>query len=97
MRRKNVQNIRDVIQEIIGADNRLSTGLLETRVVQNWEKVLGPSVARSTRRVYLYQGTLFVELNSSVVRNELMLLRDRIVRSLNQSVGADVVKDIVLK
>lgn len=97
MRRKNVQDIREVIQEIINADSRLSAGLLETRVVQNWEKVLGPSVARATRRVYLYQGTLFVELNSSVVRNELVMLRDRIVRSLNQSVGAEIVKELVLR
>ncbi|MBN2742831.1 uncharacterized protein DUF721 [Breznakibacter xylanolyticus] len=97
MRRKNVQNIRDVIQEIIGADTRLSSGLLEARVVQNWAQVLGPSVARATRRVYLYEGKLFVELNSSVVRNELMMLRDRIVKSLNQSVGSDVVKEIVLR
>ena len=97
MRRKQVQNIRDIIKEIIQDDNRLESGLLETRVVNNWGKVMGPTVARSTRRVYLYQGTLFVELNSSIVRNELMMLREKIVSSLNQSVGANVVTNLVLK
>ena len=34
MRRKQVQNIRDIIKEIIQDDNRLESGLLETRVVR---------------------------------------------------------------
>lgn len=97
MERKNAQNISEVIREFLQSNNRLSKGLLETQVVQNWGKILGPSVEKHTQRIYLSNGVLFVQLDSSVARNELLMLKDKIVRSLNQSVGASVVTDIVFR
>jgi predicted nucleic acid-binding Zn ribbon protein len=97
MLRKNSQNIREIIQELMQNQPHLSKGILENRVVQNWPKLMGPTIERSTRRVYLSKGVLYVELNSSVVRNELNMLREKIVRSLNQSVGGNIVTDIVFR
>jgi predicted nucleic acid-binding Zn ribbon protein len=97
MLRKNSQNIREIIQEMMQSQPHLSKGIIENRVVQNWPKIMGPTIERATRRVYFSKGVLYVELNSSVVRNELNMLREKIVRSMNQSVGANVVTEIVLR
>ncbi|MBN2167276.1 MAG: DUF721 domain-containing protein [Marinilabiliaceae bacterium] len=98
MRKKQVQSIKDILTEIIGKDSRLNNGLVHNRVLKNWHNIMGPTISRSTNEVYLAKnGVLFVRLNSSVVRNELLMLKDKIIRSLNQSVAADVVKDIVFK
>ena len=96
MKRKAVQPIKDILKEYL-KEKKLNQGLLENRAIQYWEKVLGPSVARSTRRIYMYQGTLYVELNSSVLRNELLMWKDRIIINLNQAIGDEVVMDLVLK
>ncbi|MBS2097517.1 DUF721 domain-containing protein [Carboxylicivirga linearis] len=96
MKRKAVQPISDILKEYL-KEKKLNQGLLENRAIQYWEKVLGPSVARSTRRIYMYQGTLYVELNSSVLRNELLMWKDRIIINLNQAIGDEVVMDLVLK
>ncbi|MFT3738537.1 MAG: DUF721 domain-containing protein [Breznakibacter sp.] len=85
------------MREFLESNNRLSKGLLETQVLQNWGKILGPSVERHTQKIYLSNGVLFVHLDSSVARNELVMLKEKIVRSLNQSVGANIVTDIVFR
>ncbi len=96
MRRKNTQKISDVIKEALKQDN-LEKGIHESRAVQKWPEVLGPVVARATHRLYIKNGVLFVELTSSVIRNELMMWKDNIIINLNQAIGADIVKDIVLR
>lgn len=98
MRKKNVQNMRELMQEFLQTNQQLEKGVLESRVIQNWAVIMGPSVDRCTKRIFLSKsGILYVELNSSVVRNELLMLREKIISSLNQSVGASLVNDIVLK
>lgn len=96
MRRKEIQPIKDILKEYL-KEKDLNQGLMENRAVQYWEKLLGPTVAQSTNRVYMYRGALFVELNSSVLRNELLMSKDRIIAGLNKAIGADVIKELVLK
>jgi hypothetical protein len=40
---------------------------------------------------------LYVHLNSSVVRNELLMLREALREKLNKKAGSEVIKDIVLR
>lgn len=96
MKNKGALPIRDIIKECLKEQN-LNERLLENRAVSYWERVLGPAVAKATRRIYIHQGTLYVELTSSVLRNELLMWKDRIIVNLNQAIGGDIVKDIVLR
>jgi predicted nucleic acid-binding Zn ribbon protein len=96
MRRSNIQSIGDVMKEILN-DRKINKGIMETRVVNNWEKVLGKPVARVTNRLYFRHGVLYVELNSSVVRNELVMLKDKIIKNLNDTIGSDIVREIVFR
>jgi len=40
---------------------------------------------------------LHVHLNSSVVRNELLMLREVLREKLNSKAGSEVIRDIVLR
>lgn len=96
MRRKNVQPISDILKDYL-KEKKLNQGLMENRAIQYWGRVLGPSVAKATNRIYMYRGTLYVELNSSVLRNELLMWKDRIITNLNQAIGENIVTELVLK
>lgn len=96
MRRKKTQAISDVIKEVLKQQN-LNKGLLENRAVHYWEKVLGPSVSKVTHRIYIRNGILYVELTSSVLRNELMMWKDKIIINLNEAIGDNIVQDIVFR
>ena len=76
---------------------KISKGVNEFRAVHYWEKVMGKTVARVTRNVYFKNGILFVSLNSSVVRGELVMLKDKIIKNMNEAVGSQTIKDIIFK
>lgn len=58
---------------------------------------MGPGVNNYTQEVTLKNDILYVQLSSSVLREELSYGKDKIVQMLNESLGKDVVKSIVLR
>lgn len=96
MRKKETQAIGDVLKEVF-KNQRLNRGLLENRAVHYWGQVLGDSVARATHRIFMKNGVLYVEMTSSVLRNELMMWKDKIINNLNAAIGENIVRDIVFR
>ncbi len=96
MQKKEAVKIREVISEILKRDH-LDHKMLENRVVRSWEKVIGKTVARATTQIYMHNGTLYLSINSSVMRNELLMLKDKIMHALNSEVGHQVVTAIVIR
>jgi predicted nucleic acid-binding Zn ribbon protein len=95
-RNNNTQSIQAILEQIIDSP-ALSKGIRETRAVQAWNKVLGPTVANITKQISIRGGVLYVSLYSSVIRNDLMMHKDKIIQSLNAEAGAKVVYDIVIR
>ena len=96
MEKKDAQHIRSIINEIL-KNQHLDHKMLENRVVRSWEKVIGKTVARATTNIYMYNGTLYLNINSSVMRNELLMLKDKIMNALNEEVGHKIVTAIVIR
>jgi len=97
MKRRNAQKIGEAFGEFFKSNPELYKRILEYRVQKAWNEVLGAYIAQYTRSVYVHSGVLYVSLSSSVLRNELMLSRDRLIVSLNEYAGADVIRDIVMR
>ena len=70
---------------------------LEKRAVESWDKVVGPLIAKYTQKVSSKNGILTIKVLNSALRFELMGMKSEIIRKLNQEVGKEVIKDIVLK
>jgi len=96
MRKSQTLNISEIISSILKA-NGLEDKLAETRLIQSWEELLGKSVARLTKTLYIKNRILFVSLNSSVVRNELTMIKKDILIRLNEKAGKCVIDDIILR
>lgn len=94
MKRVNAQSIGEILREFYVENPTISRRLSEVRLVNAWREVLGPGVAQATRNIYIQGATLHVALDSSVLRNELMMWRDRLVRTLNEKAGANVIREI---
>jgi predicted nucleic acid-binding Zn ribbon protein len=96
MRRKETQKISEILKEVTNNSN-LSQKLQETRLIENWGQLLGPMIKNSTRRIFISNRVLFVYLESPVIRNELFMMRTRLQEVLNQSVGENVIDNIVFR
>ena len=84
--------MKDYIKEM-----HLEGKLNEVSVINSWEETVGKAIASRTTKIYIKDQVLYVFLNSSVVRNELLMLRQALREKLNERAGAEVVREIVLK
>jgi predicted nucleic acid-binding Zn ribbon protein len=96
MRRKNTQSIGEVLHEYIDAMS-MRRRLKESRIEKIWLDVLGRHSASLTQKVYIKNGTLFARLNSSVLRNELLMMRETLINRINEEAGENIVDKIVLR
>jgi predicted nucleic acid-binding Zn ribbon protein len=96
MEKKDIQKIDSLLDQFVKTNN-LERGLAEYRLMKAWENLLGICIARKTKSMHIRNGKLFVTLHSSVVRNELSMMKETLISRLNEAAGMNVIKDIILK
>lgn len=88
--------ISDVLKGFIEANN-LQRGMDAVNVRDAWKNLMGPGVNNYTDEIMLKNGTLYVQLTSAVLREELSYGRAKIVTMINEELGREVVKEVVLR
>ena len=96
MRRSKTISLAEALKDYINEMN-LNGKLSEIGVINSWEEIVGKAISSRTSKIYIKDHVLFVHLNSSVVRNELLMLREVLKEKLNEKAGTEVIKDIVLR
>ena len=95
-RLSNESSIGAILQEIIEV-NKLQPGINQVAVAEAWKNLMGNGVNTYTRAVVLKKYTLYVELTSSVLREELSYGKDKIIKMINEEIGSEVLKEVVLR
>lgn len=96
MERRKTVHISEIIQELL-AKNNMKSRLDDTTITQKWGEVVGKTMAKYTRKVYVSKGVLYVEVTSSVARNELVMNRSILIEKLNKTTGSETIKDIIFR
>ncbi len=98
MAKRNAENVSigDALKEFIQA-NRLEKGLDKVNAKEAWDKVMGNAISKYTTGIRLDKETLTVQLSSSVLREELSYGREKIIKLLNDELGKDLIKTLVLR
>lgn len=89
-------SISEALQEFV-ADNKLQKGLDKVHVREVWNSQMGPAIEKYTTALKLERETLHVQLSSSVLREELSYGKEKIIKMLNEELGRDLVKKIILR
>ncbi len=95
MRRSKTITLREAVESLI-EEYRLEKGLREAAIINIWESMAGKVITARTERACVKDGVLHLWLKSSVVRNELMMMREQLTKRINSHAGEVVVKEIVL-
>jgi hypothetical protein len=84
--------LKDFIQK-----NKLQHGIDKVNAREAWVNLMGNGVNNYTTAIELRNETLYVSLSSSVLREELSLGKSKILDMLNEELGKNLVKKIVLR
>ncbi len=93
MFKRDVQSVKDLILQTM-REQGLETPLNQKRLVEAWPEVAGPVIARYTLNTYIYNQTLFVRLSNPALRSDLSMMRQELVKKLNDYVGEQVITDV---
>jgi predicted nucleic acid-binding Zn ribbon protein len=95
-RTKENQSLSEVLKDFVD-HNKLQGGLDKVSVRDVWNREMGPAIQKYTTAIKLQNDTLYVQLSSSVLREELSYGKEKIIRMLNEELGKDLVKKLVLR
>lgn len=96
MRRSNIESLAEIIYHLLKVQH-LEQPLFEKRIINAWPVVLGEQITQYTSRLEIKKSVLYVNINSSVLRQELFFSREEIKNALNKYVGSEVIKEIVFR
>ena len=95
-RLNNQSTVGDVLKQIIQV-NKLQPGMDQIDVREAWKNLMGNGVNYYTKNVVLKGSTLYVELSSAVLREELTYGKSKIVTMINDELKREVIREVVLR
>lgn len=96
MKRENNQiKIGDALNELMD-QYKLKGKLNEIKLYEAWDNILGKAIANHTVSKHLYEDKLLIKLDSAALRNELSYSKSKLVKSLNDAIGFEIVRELVL-
>lgn len=97
MLKRDAQDLGSILKEIMEENTMLKSRIAEQRVLRAWKEILGEGVSKYTSNLYFKRGVLFVHLDSSVLRAELIMNKKSLIEKLNDYAGMNIIRNIVLR
>ena len=96
-KRDNLQSLQEVIGDFFADNPKLKESILEIRIIRGWHTLLGPAIAGYTQNIYMKKRVLYVSLSSSILRNDLLLRKDKLIKDLNDFAREAILEDVVIR
>ncbi len=95
MSKQNLQSIGTAIDQFL-KENRLEKKIDASSLHINWKTIAGDMIANHTKRLFLKETTLYLEVDSAELKNEIHYLKDQLIQNVNHFLKKDLIKQLVL-
>ena len=95
-KRGEIKNISKVLEDVI-SQKHFKVGIDNLRVQEAWVKTMGENIQKYTYNVEFKNGKMYIKLKSSVLKEELIFEKNKVIKLINQELGKEYVKEIILK
>jgi predicted nucleic acid-binding Zn ribbon protein len=96
MRAKNEQSLSEVLENMIRV-LKLKKNLHTITIEKIWEAKMGKTIATYTKELTIRGSTLYINIESASLRSELSFGREKIRTMLNEELGEDFLKEVVVR
>ena len=77
--------------------SRIKNGIKAVRIEEVWESIMGVTVAKYTEKVQITGDTLFITTKVAPLKSELLYMKDKIIERVNEELGDNSIKKIVIR
>jgi predicted nucleic acid-binding Zn ribbon protein len=95
MRKTNEQTIADVLKQLVVV-MKLKNNLTKVKIESLWAEKMGKTIAGYTRELSVREKILYVTIESASLRSELHYGREKIKIILNEAIGEDYLKEVII-
>lgn len=76
---------------------QLAPQLNETRIKMLWNKLMGKTIVTYTSNIAVRKNILYLTIISAPLKQELSYAKDKIRSLLNEEMGEEYIKDVVIR
>lgn len=95
MKDPDAHSLEDVLKQFLNR-HKLRDRVNETDLEAKWEAVVGKIIANHTIKVRLRGSYIYIHLDSSVLREELVYHQTELIQRVNEFLGTPRIKEVVL-
>ena len=92
-RTSNEAPLKEVIDRWLRA-YRLDGKMKELDIIAAWPDMMGTAVAHRTKEIKIRNKTLYLKMDSSVMRDELAYGKQVIIERVNEKAGSEIINDV---
>ena len=86
-------NIKEAIHEMLDS-YRIKKKYKNTEVIAAWNELMPKIILNEIEYARVSDGVFYIKSNSSIVKNELMYSKSKIIIQLNKEIGMNLIKEI---
>jgi predicted nucleic acid-binding Zn ribbon protein len=92
----NQKTLKQAIGELLKA-YQLRPKMAQTKLKAEWATIMGRTIAKYTEKVFVKDKILFVYVNNSALKHELLYNKQQIIVKVNEAIEKGFVEDIIVK
>ena len=77
--------------------SKLREGIRSMQIEEVWEELMGKTIARYTDKIQIVQHTLFITTSVAPLKNELVYQKNTIRERVNEALGENLIRDVVIQ
>jgi predicted nucleic acid-binding Zn ribbon protein len=94
MRKANDKSLKEAIEQMLNV-YKIKRKFDETSIIAHWPELVGKPVANRTKELFISNKKLFLRVESSVIKNELMMMRTQIIDKINEEAKGVLIEEII--
>ena len=95
-RKAGIQSIKEGVKQLLEA-YKIEEKYNETHLIKSWEAIMGKPIASRTKKIFIINKKMIVELTSAPLKHELTVSKNTVMALILKEFGEGVINDIVFK
>lgn len=89
-------SMQDALQQFI-KQSGLKGNIQALQIENVWEQIMGKTIAKYTDKIQIINSTLFISSSVAPLKNELLYQKEKIIERVNEAMGENIIKEVVIK
>ena len=91
-----LKSIKSILESFVEQDN-LADGIFNIKINEAWEKAVEKKIFDYTKEIYVKGDVLFIKVSNPILKQEMLYSRQKVINLINEDLGKELIKKIVLK